>query len=148
MDVATVEQAVNSARRAQVAWATTTFAQVYSLALIKTRCSWLFQRDAVLLTLLDFVVENQDAICRVAVRDTGPTHFAKLIRRLPRFSPSFQGKTMVDGAFGEILTTCEKIRWTVSEGQAALATEYRSVGPLTMHKVSYPLWLVFSSTIL
>lgn len=43
---------------------------------------------------------------------------------------------MVDGAFGEVLTTCEKIRWTLDHGEAALRTEYRSVGMLTLHKTA------------
>ena len=43
---------------------------------------------------------------------------------------------MVDGAFGEILTTCEKIRWVVEKGEQALQPEYRDVGPLTMHKTA------------
>jgi len=45
-------------------------------------------------------VENQDLICRVSCRDTG--------------------KTMVDGSLGEVLTTCEKIKWTLSEGEQVL----------------------------
>lgn len=43
---------------------------------------------------------------------------------------------MVDGAFGEILTTCEKIRWVVERGEQALQPEYRDVGPLTIHKTA------------
>ena len=41
---------------------------------------------------------------------------------------------MVDAAFGEILVTLEKIRWTIAEGEQVLQTEYRSTSLLTMHK--------------
>ena len=87
------------ARTAQRSWAQTTYAQ---------RCEWLRLMN-------DYIVANQELLCRVACRDTG--------------------KTMVDGAFGEVLTTCEKIMWTINYGEAALRPEYRSVGMLTMHKV-------------
>lgn len=91
---------VARARAAQGKWAQTTFEQ----------------RREVLRVLLDFVVENQEALCRVACRDTG--------------------KTMVDGAFGEILTTCEKLRWTIDHGEQALQPEYRQVGMVTLHKAA------------
>jgi hypothetical protein len=40
----------------------------------------------------------------------------------------------VDAFFGELLTTLEKVRWTVKYGEGVLQPEYRSTGPLTMHK--------------
>lgn len=43
---------------------------------------------------------------------------------------------VVDGSFGEVLTTCEKIAWTQSHGEAALATEYRSTGMIMLHKTA------------
>jgi len=46
----------------------------------------------------------------------------------------FTGKTLVDASFGEILTTCEKIRWTIANGESCLKTEYRSVCTLMTHK--------------
>jgi aldehyde dehydrogenase (NAD+) len=86
----------------------------------KAQASWVkttfAQRAEVLKVLNHFVVENQDLICRVSCRDTG--------------------KTMVDGSLGEVLTTCEKIKWTLSEGEQSLAPEYRSVGVLTAHKTA------------
>ena len=42
----------------------------------------------------------------------------------------------VDAVFGEILTTLEKIKWTLSNGEKILATSYRSVGSLTIHKTA------------
>jgi len=74
------------------------------------------QRGEVLKLLNDYVVSNQALICRVASRDTG--------------------KTMVDGGFGEVLTTCEKISWTLKHGEAALAPDFRPVGMLTIHKTA------------
>lgn len=73
------------------------------------------QRRALLKTILAWVVDNQDKICALASRDSG--------------------KTVIDGSFGEILTTCEKLRWTISNGEQALAPEYRSPGMIMSHKV-------------
>ncbi|KAG0335237.1 Meiotic Sister-Chromatid recombination aldehyde dehydrogenase [Podila humilis] len=95
---ADVEAAVIKARKAQVSWSQTTF----------------HQRKIVLQSLLDFILANQESICRVAARDTG--------------------KTMVDGKFGEILTTCERIRWTLAYGEEALKDEYRDPGLLMFYK--------------
>ena len=38
---------------------------------------------------------------------------------------------MVDANFGEIITACEKITWTIENGEAALKTEYRSSGRIS-----------------
>ncbi|KAF9993556.1 Meiotic Sister-Chromatid recombination aldehyde dehydrogenase [Modicella reniformis] len=70
----------------------------------------------VLQSLLDFILRNQESICRVASRDTG--------------------KTMVDGKFGEILTTCERIRWTLSHGEDTLKDDYRDPGLLMFYKAA------------
>ncbi|KAF9154309.1 Meiotic Sister-Chromatid recombination aldehyde dehydrogenase [Mortierella sp. AD011] len=95
---ADVDQALAKARKAQTKWAKTTFDE----------------RKIVLQSLLDFILTNQEEICRVASRDTG--------------------KTMVDGKFGEILTTCERIRWTLAHGEDALRDEYRNPGLLMFYK--------------
>lgn len=65
------------------------------------------ERREVLKLLQDYVVKNQELICNVASRDTG--------------------KTMVDGGFGEVLTTCEKISWTLQHGEDALKPDFRLV---------------------
>ena len=52
-----VQEAYERARIAQEKWSKTTFEQ----------------RRAVLRSLLDFVLENQEDICRVGCRDTGKT---------------------------------------------------------------------------
>ncbi|KAF9432533.1 Meiotic Sister-Chromatid recombination aldehyde dehydrogenase [Entomortierella beljakovae] len=93
-----VDQALVKARNAQAKWKKTTFEE----------------RKIVLQSMLDFILRNQENICRVASRDTG--------------------KTMVDGKFGEILTTCERIRWTLAHGEDALKDEYRNPGLLMFYK--------------
>ena len=44
---------------------------------------------------------------------------------LIRISSRDTGKTMVDASLGEIMTTCEKINWLLSEGEQWLKPEYR-----------------------
>lgn len=44
---------------------------------------------------------------------------------LIRISSRDTGKTMVDASLGEIMTTCEKITWLLSEGEQWLKPEYR-----------------------
>ncbi|KCV70674.1 hypothetical protein H696_03029 [Fonticula alba] len=74
------------------------------------------ERRRVLLTLQKYIIANQDMLAKIASRDSG--------------------KTTVDSSFGEILVTLEKIRWTVSEGEAALKTEYRKPPALMMHRIA------------
>ncbi|CAG8472407.1 4337_t:CDS:10 [Funneliformis caledonium] len=74
------------------------------------------ERKRVLYSLLNFIIKNQEEICWVSSRDTG--------------------KTLVDGKFGEILVTCEKIRWIIKHGEKALATEYRGTSPVLPHKLA------------
>jgi acyl-CoA reductase-like NAD-dependent aldehyde dehydrogenase len=72
-------------------------------------------RKQVLGSLLNWVVDNQENISRMTARDSG--------------------KTLIDASFGEILTTCEKIRWTIANGESALAPEYRTPGLIMAHKI-------------
>ena len=44
------------------------------------------------------------------------------------------GKTRVDAAFGEILVTAEKLKWTIDHGEKALAPERRPTNFLMMYK--------------
>jgi len=44
---------------------------------------------------------------------------------LYRVSSRDTGKTMVDASLGEIMTTCEKITWLLSEGERWLKPESR-----------------------
>lgn len=73
------------------------------------------ERKRVLRALLDAIVERQEEICRLAARDSG--------------------KTMVDAAMGEVFPVCEKIRYTIANGERDLAPERRSPGIL-MHKAA------------
>ncbi|GLT81513.1 hypothetical protein SLA2020_528950 [Shorea laevis] len=74
------------------------------------------QRRQFLRILLKYIIEHQELICEVSSRDTG--------------------KTMVDASLGEIMTTCEKITWLLSEGERWLKPEYRSSGRSMLHKRS------------
>jgi len=99
-----VRAIVKRARAVQPKWGATSFAE----------------RRAVLRDVLAYIVENQEQICRLAVRDSG--------------------KTMVDAALGEIFPVCEKIRYVIGEGERDLSPEPRGSGIL-MHKkawVEYP----------
>ncbi|KAJ1971078.1 Meiotic Sister-Chromatid recombination aldehyde dehydrogenase [Dimargaris xerosporica] len=75
----------------------------------------LADRKRVLNAIRNFVVANQAKLCRVSARDTG--------------------KTELDGQLGEILTTCEKLAWTVKYGERALRPDYHRETPtMLMHK--------------
>jgi acyl-CoA reductase-like NAD-dependent aldehyde dehydrogenase len=99
MNRSQVKQIVEKAKIAQRDWARSSFAK----------------RRAVLQTLLDWIVQNQELICQVVSRDGG--------------------KTAIDANFGEILTTCEKLRWTIAHGESALKAEYRMPGLIMIHKI-------------
>lgn len=57
-----------------------------------------------------------------------------------RVSARDSGKTMVDAALGEIITTCEKIDWLLKEGERWLKPEYRLVPVLDCHAPSSFGW--------
>ncbi|KAK7402479.1 Meiotic Sister-Chromatid recombination aldehyde dehydrogenase [Neonectria punicea] len=95
---AAIDRAVDAAAAAQKTWAQTTFAQ----------------RKAVLRSLMQYVLDNAEQICRVACLDSG--------------------KTMVDAQLGEILVTVEKIQWTLAHGEKALRPSRRPTNLLMMYK--------------
>ncbi len=97
MDRERVQSIVARARAAQPAWAATSFAT----------------RRAVLSDLLEWIVEHQAEICRLAARDSG--------------------KTLVDAAMGEVFPVCEKLRYTIAKGERDLQPQWRSPGFL-VHK--------------
>ncbi|KAG4387760.1 hypothetical protein AAZX31_09G035400 [Glycine max] len=72
------------------------------------------KRRQFLRILLKYIIKHQALICEISSRDTG--------------------KTMVDASLGEIMTTCEKINWLLSEGEQCLKPEYRSSGRAMLHK--------------
>ena len=68
------------------------------------------QRRQLMKTMLRFVVENQATIAKVAVRDSG--------------------KTVTDAIFGEVLVTCEKLKYLAANGESILRNEKRATGSL------------------
>ncbi|KAJ1959805.1 Meiotic Sister-Chromatid recombination aldehyde dehydrogenase [Dispira parvispora] len=74
----------------------------------------LAERQRLLRALLQFVVDNQAVICRVSARDTG--------------------KTFLDAHLGEILTTCEKLTWTIRYGAQALRPSHRETSWMLSYK--------------
>ncbi|KIM55169.1 hypothetical protein SCLCIDRAFT_1221313 [Scleroderma citrinum Foug A] len=74
------------------------------------------ERRRVMRSLLRWLVENQQECARVACRDTG--------------------KTLLDAALGEILTTCSKLEWLINHGERSLRTETRYSNLLMSHKKS------------
>ncbi|CCC09373.1 hypothetical protein SMACR_05211 [Sordaria macrospora] len=93
-----IDRAIDQAHAAQAEWAKTTFRQ----------------RRAVLRSLLQYVLDNQEEICKVACLDSG--------------------KTMVDAQLGEILVTAEKLQWTLKHGEKALRPESRPTNLLMAYK--------------
>ena len=75
------------------------------------------QRRAILSTLLDFIVRHQSELCQLSCLDSG--------------------KTIIDAGFGEILTTCEKLRWTIENGEQVLKNDYRSTGLVMITKKTF-----------
>ncbi|KAJ3568427.1 hypothetical protein NP233_g5721 [Leucocoprinus birnbaumii] len=73
------------------------------------------QRRRVVRTLMKWLVDNQDACARIACRDTG--------------------KTLIDAALGEILTTCSKMEWLLNHGEKALRPERRSTNLMLSYKI-------------
>jgi acyl-CoA reductase-like NAD-dependent aldehyde dehydrogenase len=64
--------------------------------------------------MLAFVLKNQEEICRVACLDSG--------------------KTMIDASLGEILTTVEKLNWTIQHGERTLRPSRRPTNLLMLYK--------------
>ncbi|EJD03805.1 meiotic sister-chromatid recombination aldehyde dehydrogenase [Fomitiporia mediterranea MF3/22] len=71
-------------------------------------------RKRVMRSLLKWLVDNQEDCARVTCRDTG--------------------KTMVDAALGEILTTCAKLEWLIDHGESYLRPEKRGTSLMMCYK--------------
>src|SRR5690606_2153290 len=71
------------------------------------------QRRAVLRRMLEHILEHSDAPCDVIMRDAGKTRENELM--------------------GEIWPVCEKLRWTIANGETHLRPERVSSGML-LHK--------------
>mmetsp|Transcript_11092 Transcript_11092/g.16639 ORF Transcript_11092/g.16639 Transcript_11092/m.16639 type:complete len:581 (-) Transcript_11092:24-1766(-) len=91
-----------------------------------SKTSWA-ERRAVLRDLMDLILEEQTEICRQSVEGTG--------------------KTMMEATYGEILTTLEKMRWTLNDGARYLSAQARPV-PLLLRFLKkarveyYPLGVI------
>jgi len=96
-----IDRAIEKSQAAQAKWERTTFSQ----------------RRQVLRCIQDFIMENQEDICRVACLDSG--------------------KTMIDASLGEILVTVEKLRWTILHGEKALRPSRRPTNLLMTYKANH-----------
>eukprot|EP00029_Vermamoeba_vermiformis_P006610 TRINITY_DN2640_c0_g1_i1.p1 TRINITY_DN2640_c0_g1~~TRINITY_DN2640_c0_g1_i1.p1 ORF type:complete len:597 (-),score=140.94 TRINITY_DN2640_c0_g1_i1:30-1820(-) len=65
------------------------------------------ERKAVLRDIMETVLVNKDDICRASSLDTGKTIFEAMV--------------------GEVMITCEKIRYTCKYGESYLSADYRKV---------------------
>ncbi|TFL07778.1 Aldehyde/histidinol dehydrogenase [Pterulicium gracile] len=74
------------------------------------------QRRRVMRSLLKWLVDNQETCANVACRDTG--------------------KTQVDAALGEILTTCSKLEWLMHHGEEYLRPERRKNNLALTYKIA------------
>jgi acyl-CoA reductase-like NAD-dependent aldehyde dehydrogenase len=72
------------------------------------------ERRAVLADLLVYILAHQEEICQASIRDSG--------------------KTALEAAMGEILVSCEKLRWMMLHGEEYLAPESRPVPLLLFQK--------------
>jgi len=79
------------------------------------------QRRLLLKTMLKYIIDNQETIARVSARDSG--------------------KAKVDAAMGEIMVTCEKLRWTINRAEPYLRPERRESGTLMPHKRVWVEWV-------
>ncbi|KAI1259856.1 Aldehyde/histidinol dehydrogenase [Xylariaceae sp. FL1019] len=93
-----LDRSIAQATEAQKSWAQTTFAQ----------------RRAVLQSMLQHVLDNQETICKISSLDSG--------------------KTMIDAQLGEIMVTAEKLQWTIKHGEAALRPSKRPTNLLLSYK--------------
>lgn len=93
-----IDGAISAAKEAQKKWSSTSFRQ----------------RRAVLRSILQYVLDNQEEIVRIACLDSG--------------------KTMTDAQLGEILVTTEKLQWTLNHGEDALRPSRRPTNLLMSYK--------------
>ncbi len=101
MSAEEVNSAVARARKAQSSWKNSSFQT----------------RRLLMRTMLKYFTENQEAVARVAVRDSG--------------------KTLLDAIIGEVLVTCEKLVWLCDYGEGYLQRQYRETGRMMMMKNAY-----------
>ncbi|KAL6949826.1 Meiotic Sister-Chromatid recombination aldehyde dehydrogenase [Hanseniaspora vineae] len=88
-----LDKTILKSKKAQLKWKNTTFEQ----------------RKQVLVTLYEYILENQESIAKVCSLDSG--------------------KTLVDGSMGEILVSLEKINWILKHGEDILTKVDKRPGP-------------------
>ena len=72
------------------------------------------ERRHLLSIMLKYTIEHQDEICRLSAIDSG--------------------KPLVDAAFGELIVTCEKLKWLMGYGEKYLRPEKRYPGIMQFYK--------------
>ena len=88
-------------------------------------------------SLLKWLVDNQELCARVACRDTGKTRAYGSTSSADSGLLTLEGLHIVlDASFGEILTTCSKLEWLISRGEAALKPEKRGTNMMMFYKKS------------
>ncbi|KAF9533521.1 meiotic sister-chromatid recombination aldehyde dehydrogenase [Crepidotus variabilis] len=86
----------------------------------KWRHTTFSHRRRVIRSLMKWLVDNQEVCARVACRDTG--------------------KTLIDAALGEIMTTCAKMEWLMKHGEDALKPESRKTNFMLFYKKAQVLY--------
>ncbi|KZS93340.1 meiotic sister-chromatid recombination aldehyde dehydrogenase [Sistotremastrum niveocremeum HHB9708] len=85
-------------------------------AQLSWRSSTFTERKRFVRSLMRWLVDNREVCARVTCRDTG--------------------KTLVDAALGEILTTCSKMEWILAHGEQVLRPEKRHSNLTLSYKTS------------
>ena len=133
-----VQERVDKAKRAQKAWATSSFEQ----------------RRHVLRIMLKFILEHQQDIVRLAVRDSGKTElgasFGTCVKpeQLPFFflvwcpvkctkPECFFFCSFFFFIAGEVLPSCEKIQWVIDNGEQVLSKQDRSAARIMIYKSAW-----------
>ncbi|KAL2377612.1 hypothetical protein RJZ90_006588 [Blastomyces dermatitidis] len=106
-----IDLALTRAEAAQSIWQHTTFAERRRVLRTLLKCAYEPQPQYLATT---YILNHQDEIASACCLDSG--------------------KTKVDAAFGEILVTVEKLKWTIDHGEKSLATDRRPTNLLMMYK--------------
>ncbi len=162
MSAADVKAAIAKARIAQKQWATSSFAKRRSLLRVIQRFvlenqDEICEVSGAFYTLVPIrprsrgerrslrtfagaslrpgsLAFNPDTPRRLSTPLLTPLNSTPTIACMERPSARDSGKPLVDAAFGEILTTMEKIKWLLKEGERWLRPEKRGAGLMMFYK--------------
>ena len=81
------------------------------------------ERRSVLMDISQYVIDHQEEIAQISIQESG--------------------KVRLEAVSGEILPTCEKIRYICSKGEAAIADEAREVPALLLLKKGFVRYVPF-----